>query len=136
MAMSRIAVAALGLVAVHAAAEPPGAEPPAVVDDSLARYRQTFAPVSKMDCPEGAAGEIIVCGRPSWVPDPNRPPIPYPPVPGERTRLVLGEAPRATLSADACLPYQRCGNGGISIMINVFAIPSLVGKVVERIQDE
>ena len=132
MAMSRIAALALAW-----SASPPNAEPPEPGGiDAMVRYRETFAPVSEIDCPTGEEGEIVVCGRPSWAPDPDRPPSPYPPVPGERTRLVLGEAPRATLSGDACLPYQKCGNGGISVSINVLALPGLVGKLIERIKDE
>jgi hypothetical protein len=131
MAKSRI-TAVLILAASPAAAEPPAPDAARAIEI----YRRVFTPVAEIDCPKQVEDEIVVCGRAAWEPDPNRPPIPYPPIPGERIRLVLGEAPRATLSSDACLPYQRCGNGGVSISINVFAIPRLIGKVIERVQDE
>ncbi len=132
MALSRIAALALLLASAPAWAEEPAKD----ADEALDRYRRTFVPIAEIDCPRGEEGEIVVCGRSSTEPDPNRPEIPYPPVPGERVRLLPGEPPRASLSADACLPYQRCGNGGVSISVNVLAIPRLIGKVIERIQEE
>ncbi len=130
--MSRMAAA---LATLLAAAPGFAQSPPSDLPEAIETYRRTFKPVAEIDCPRGEDGEIVVCGRSPDEPDPNRPPMPYPPVPGDRTRMVLGEVPRATLTPDACLAYQRCGNGGVSISINILALPSLIGKVIDRIED-
>jgi hypothetical protein len=50
---------------------------------------------------DGESGDIVVCGRRG--PDPNRPPLPFERVPGERENLLPGELPRAQTSYDSCM---------------------------------
>src|SRR3546814_15369874 len=54
-------------------------------EQALENYRDTFVPVSELDCPESEnPDEIVVCGRRPGAPDPNRLPLPVEPLPGAR----------------------------------------------------
>ena len=50
---------------------------------------------------DGGGGDIIVCGRRG--PDPNRPPLPFERLEGDREHLLPGELPRAQPSYNSCM---------------------------------
>src|SRR4051812_9232208 len=82
-------------------------------DSALKRYRSLFPSVAEVDCPR-ASDTIVVCGHSG--PDPNRPPIPYQPQPGDTVRLLPGEPPRAgfaPLCTWDCVEPPKGGIGNI-----------------------
>ncbi len=102
--MSRMA--ALLLLAAPAPPDPASAG----AEEVLATYRRTFKPVVEIDCPRDDPDAIVVCGRDPGEPDPNRPPIPYAPVPGERRRLLPGQAPQADAGRNGRYCFTRCAD--------------------------
>ncbi|MDB5722539.1 MAG: hypothetical protein JWP15_3157, partial [Alphaproteobacteria bacterium] len=80
-------------------AGPAGAAAPALTaDEAMKRYRFYFRSISDLDCPRDS-GEIVVCGRSGG--DSGRSPLRYPPQPGDRIRLLPGEAPSAAAAMGA-----------------------------------
>jgi len=69
-------------------------------------YRQTFQPVRQIDCPPVVGEDIVVCGRPKDVADPNRLPLPIEREPGEVV-YHAGEPARG-FGGDTCL--SRCAS--------------------------
>ena len=70
---------------------------------AMTRYRQVFKPTAEIDCPRPDDPETItVCGRRPET-DPNRLPLPVGPDAGSPTRLLPGEAPRATMNVGGCM---------------------------------
>src|SRR5688572_18743232 len=97
-------MAPLGLLMLGLAA-PAGADGPLTAEAAMERYRATIVPVSELVCPKAESpDEIVVCGR-TEERDPNRLPIPGPPVPG---RIVPGEAMSAV---DAMGQRETCSTG-------------------------
>jgi hypothetical protein len=107
---------------------------PAVgADQAIAAYRSTFQPVAEIDCPRAAPGEVVVCARVVDKPDPNRPPL-YGPTPGERTRLVAGEAPAASAGyGDGRYCFQRCPN---MVGIDLGMAKKIVNGIADLIRGE
>ncbi len=91
----------------------------------MRNYRSVVKTTSELDCPLGPrSDEIVVCGRPSDAPDPNRLPLPVARVPGER---IVGEALR---DSGGCL--SRCAQ---PVMVPLHKAPAFIGKIIERIKD-
>jgi hypothetical protein len=135
MAKSRLAalLALLALAAPAAAAEPLSAE------QAMARYRLSFAPAGRGECPRGAGGDVVVCGRREGR-DPNRLPLPVEPEPGQR---VMGESLAAVEISgkrEKCStvgPNQNCG-GGLPVLAIAVAIARVVVEtaVKEAVKDD
>lgn len=90
--------AAAAVLAAAVACGTAGAEP-MTAEQAMETYRQTFEPLSELDCPKAKdEEEIVVCGRRAGQADPNRLPIVPPRAAGER---VAGEP--ATMAAFSCL---------------------------------
>lgn len=113
---------ALAIIAAFLAAAPASAAPPLTAEEALARQQSSLRSGLGIGC-DREAGEIVVCGRQG--PDPNRLPLPVPPVPGAR---IAGEpadpGDALALSAEKCTPVgqnQQCSGGipilGIALMI-------------------
>ena len=72
---------------------------PLTAEQAMETYRETFEPVSALDCPKATdEEEIVVCGRRPGQADPNRLPIVPPRAMGAR---IPGEP--ATMAAFSCL---------------------------------
>jgi hypothetical protein len=72
---------------------------PLTAEQAIEAYRETFEPVSALDCPKPSdEEEIIVCGRRPGQADPNRLPIVPPRAAGAR---IPGEP--ATMAGFSCL---------------------------------
>src|SRR3546814_20587569 len=82
-------------------------------EQALENYRDTFVPVSELDCPASEnPHEIVVCGRSPGAPDPNRLPLPYQPLPGARDTADPLSGTAALTSADPrshLRPHHGCG---------------------------
>jgi hypothetical protein len=109
------------------AAAPVAATPPATADDALARQQAALRSTLGLDC-DRSGGDIVVCGRQG--PDPNRLPLPVPPVPGARQ---AGEPPAPgealALGAEKCTtvgPNQQCGGGLPIIPIAIWLVRTAV----------
>ena len=128
MAKSRMAgtLAALLLAAPATAL----AAPPLTAEAAVERQREELLAAARIGCRrtgEEADETIVVCGRGG--PDPNR--IGYEPTPGQRVRLLPGEAPSGTAALDAttaCLPPSPCGGG-----IDVFRAVGVLAKIGKHI---
>ncbi len=94
----RVAAAVAALLAAILASEAASAEP-LTAEQAMENYRETFEPVSALECPKPSdEEEIIVCGRRPGDADPNRLPIVPPRAAGAR---IPGEP--ATMAAFKCL---------------------------------
>ena len=122
--MSRMALALpLALAATPAAAGQVATQPARTAEEAIANYRQTFESVRELECPTpDDPEEIVVCGRPSGAPDPNRAPLPIAREPGAR------------------IPGENSGDGGGCIrlchqplMIDVVKAAKFTRKLVDRI---
>ena len=98
-------------------------------DEALTNYRKMFKSTEEIDCPR-EEGEIVVCGRGSGEPDPNRLPLPVEREPGAR---VVGHVPTGgdALAAGGCI--SRCHRPAT---VNILAIPGFIGKVIRRLRDD
>jgi hypothetical protein len=127
--MSRMALAALlALAPAPAAAGQAATQPARTAEEAMANYRETFESVRELDCPTPEdPEEIVVCGRPSDAPDPNRAPLPIGPEPGAR---VVGGVPSAleSMSAGGCI--SRCPQ---PVMVDVFKAAKFMRDLAERI---
>jgi hypothetical protein len=96
-------------------------------DSALKRYRSQFPSVAELDCPR-ASDAIVVCGHSG--PDPNRPPIPYQPKPGDTAHLLPGEPLSAAAALDpAHMCTRDCPEPVEGSIMNVFkAVGHLLGK--------
>ena len=84
--MSRMAVALLMIAPA----------PPLTAEQAMQNYRETFSVAGPAACSEQSEDEaIVVCGRRTRDP---RLPLPVEREPGERVRLLPGEAPRGTVT--------------------------------------
>jgi hypothetical protein len=122
---------ALAMLAQGFAAEPAGA------DAAMLAYRSMFAETARLDCPAASRDEVVVCAPRQGETDPNRLPLPFEPAPGDRARLMAGEAPSGTpalrLGRESCSavgPYQRCSGG-----LPVFQVIYVMKEAVEAIVD-
>ena len=127
--MSRLPLAALlALAPAPVAAGQAAAQPARTAEDAMANYRQTFESVRELDCPTPEdPEEIVVCGRPSGAPDPNRAPLPIGPEPGAR---IVGDVPsgRASMSAGGCI--KLCPQ---PVMVDVFKAARFMKNPADRI---
>jgi hypothetical protein len=102
------------------------------VDEALENYRDSFSPVSVLDCPKSAGDEIVVCGRAVGAPDPYRLPLPVEPVPGDRIAgesLSAAEVANRKESCSPVGPHNGCGGlvpVGVIIGVAVKAVQALV----------
>ena len=97
---------AAAMLLAGASVQTAAASEPVTAEDAIARYRPSFPPVTQVDCPRGPAGpDIVICGRTG--PDPNRLPLPVPPLPGARS---AGEGVDQRSAED--LAEDRCNNVG------------------------
>ena len=103
-------------------------------EQALANYRETFAPVSELDCPKGEdPDEIVVCGRSPGSPDPNRLPLPVEPLPGARNTdeslsgipVLNRKEPCSTVG-----PHNGCGG-----TLPVFQVIGVAVKAVQALVD-
>src|SRR3546814_13112037 len=63
-------------------------------EQALENYRDTFVPVSELDCPETQNPDaIVLCGLRTGAPDPNPLPLPVDPLPGARDSDAALSAP-------------------------------------------
>ena len=127
--MSRMALALpLALASAPAIASQAGTQPARTAEEAMANYRETFESVRELDCPTPEdPEEIVVCGRPSGAPDPNRAPLPIAPEPGMR---VVGGVPSAleSMSAGGCI--SRCPQ---PVMVDVFKAAKFMKNLADRI---
>lgn len=94
----RTCVRAVAILAVLVGCGAARAEP-MTAEQAMLAYRETFEPVSAIECPKPKdEEEIIVCGRRPGQADPNRLPIVPPRTAGAR---IPGEP--ATMAAFSCL---------------------------------
>jgi hypothetical protein len=109
-------------------AAPAGAAEPVTAESALNNYRLSVKP---LECPKRADDEIVVCGRASDRPDPNRLPLPVERPPGE---IVPGEARASAGELEKCTnvgPVQQCG-GGLPVMaIAMFAVKTAI-KLIDK----
>lgn len=109
------------------------AEEPVTAEQAMEHYHQAFQPVRSLDCPGGGGDEIVVCGRRTDGPDPNRLPLPVERDPGER---VTGEAPSAVAAAgtrEKCStvgPNQNCGG-----LVPIGILMGVAVKLIEALTD-
>ena len=122
---------ALAVLAQGSAVEPVG------VDSAMLAYRSMFVDTARLDCPAPNRDEVVVCAPRHGGPDPNRLPLPLEAAPGERARLMAGEAPPGApalrLGRESCSavgPYQRCSGG-----LPVFQVIYVMKEAVEAIVD-
>lgn len=103
-------------------------------EQALENYRETFAPVSELDCPKGEdPDEIVVCGRSPGAPDPNRLPLPVEPLPGARNTddalsgiaVLNRKEPCSTVG-----PHNGCGG-----TLPVFQVIGVAVKAVQALVD-
>jgi hypothetical protein len=108
-ALSCLSRTALALSVV--ACSTPAAAQRLTAERALENYRRKFVPTAELDCPRGGeAGEIVVCGRGSELPDPYRLPLPSS-EPGDRQRLIAGEAGRGDVGhGEGRYCFTRCGD--------------------------
>ena len=104
-------------------------------EQAMKNYRDVFAPLSELDCPESDdPDEIIVCGRAPGTPDPNRLPLPVAPLPGARN------SDRATSAADALNRKEGCSpvglHNGCGGTVPVFQIIGVAVKAVRALIEE
>lgn len=120
------------LAALLAAGPALAAEPP-TAEEALARQKSGLTRSLGLDCGrDGAAGDIVVCGRTGR--DPNRLPLDPEPEPGHR---LPGEPPRpadvlAATAPPTCStvgPNQRCGGGLPVIPIAIWAIETAIKAI-------
>ena len=123
MTKSRMAALLLALGAAGPAAAAPAA------DEALESYSRSFPSLAELDCPRGANGEIVVCGRRDDGPNPDRLPLPVEPEPGRRLQGETVSAVQAAGVREKCStvgPNQNCGGG-----LPVFAIAVTIAKIVK-----
>jgi hypothetical protein len=122
--MSRMALALpLALAATPAAAGQAATQPARTAEEAMANYRQTFESVRELDCPTSEdPEEIVVCGRPSGAPDPNRAPLPIAREPGAR---IPGEN-----SGDSGGCIRLCHQ---PVMVDVFKAAKFMKNLADRI---
>ena len=101
MPLSRMAIT---MLMVAGASPAPAFAQLAGADRAMNRYRQVFKPTAEIDCPrpDDNSDAITVCGRRGET-DPNRLPLPVRQGAGSPTRLLPGEAPRATMNVGGCI---------------------------------
>jgi len=129
--LSRLALAAW-LALLPAA----GASQTVTADQAIGNYRKVIKTTRELDCPQGTGDEIVVCGgQDESEANRQRLPLPVAPEPGAPIRLVPGEPPRATLTADACQAFERC-RSGFSISVDIIGLPSKIGKIIDRLNDD
>jgi len=103
-------------------------EPPVTAEQAIANYREVFEPTRELDCPRSDdPEEIVVCGRRSDAPDPDRAPLPIGPEPGTR---IVGDVPNgvASMNADSCL--RLCPQ---PVMIDVYKAAKFMKNLAERL---
>jgi len=97
MTRRRLAAAAAAMLAILACGT--ARAEPITAEQAMENYRETFEPVSALECPKPTdEEEIVVCGRRPGQADPNRLPINSAPAAGAR---IPGEP--ATMAAFSCL---------------------------------
>ena len=103
--------AALLLLAAPVPAIAFGPQPSLTAEQAIEIQRDTVREaVGTAPCRrEVAGGDIVVCGRRG--PDPNRPPLPFERLDGDREHLLPGELPRAQSSYDTCAIACPRGSG-------------------------
>jgi len=115
-----------------ALAAPASAAEPLTAEAALGYYRETLLSSAGLDCSRVRdSDEVVVCGR-SRRPDPNRPPLPVEPPPGETIRGEPISAVAAAGTRETCStvgPNQNCG-GGLPIMAMVAMAAKVLVKAV------
>jgi hypothetical protein len=122
------AAAAAFLLAAPVPAFAFGPQPSLTAEQAIEVQRDTVREaVGTAPCSRGRdRGDIVVCGRRG--PDPNRPPLPFEPLDGDREHLLPGELPRAKASYDTCAIACPRGSG-----IDVFKAVDTSVKIVRHI---
>lgn len=98
----------------------------------MENYRDTFAPVSELDCPKSEdPDEIVVCGRAPGAADPNRLPLPVQPLPGARDRAESLSAAEMLNREESCSPVGP--NNGCGGLVPIAPIIGVAVKVVQAL---
>jgi hypothetical protein len=98
-------------------------------EEATANYRRMFPPIDTLDCPQGTAGEVVVCGR-SDRPGP-RLPLPQGPPEGQRVAGNIPSPGEVVERRDRCStvgPNQQCSGG-----LPVAPAAIFLGKVLKKI---
>jgi hypothetical protein len=132
-------MAKLGLAMAAAALAPVLAAPPAFAAPEAPLTAERAIEIERDSVREAVGtapcrrdretGDIVVCGRRG--PDPNRPPLPFERLAGDRENLLPGELPRAQAGFDTCAIGCRRGSG-----IDVLKAVDTSIKIVRHILDK